>query len=148
MDPRLLLYNDLKEVISTDVTDVAHIDLWNENVEFADEDAPWPRPAVFVEFGDITWEPIKTTGRTSCLRGSGELRLHIVTDWSAEAYASSFDIGERIWRALMRWRYDSQDTDYTVYYPSVTQTNHNHESLLENIDIFGVKYNKWLENNT
>lgn len=30
---------------------VKHIDLWNQNVAFIEEESPWPRPAVFIEFG-------------------------------------------------------------------------------------------------
>lgn len=142
MDPRLSLYNDLKEVITKEVPEVRHFDLWNNNVVFVEQDIPWERPAVFLEFGDIEWQAVKCDGGERVCRGSGEIFLHIVTDWTDTAYQQAFDIGERIWRALERWRNDGEYTDYTVYYPSRTRTNHDHESLLENIDFFMVKYLK------
>ena len=38
---------------------IKHIDLWNQNVMFIDEDEAWARPAVFIEFGEITWGAYK-----------------------------------------------------------------------------------------
>lgn len=32
---------------------IKYVDLWNHNVEFLDEEQPWARPAVFVEFTPI-----------------------------------------------------------------------------------------------
>lgn len=37
---------------------IKHIDLWNHNVEFLEQEEAWARPAVFVEFGVITWSPV------------------------------------------------------------------------------------------
>ena len=38
---------------------IKHVDLWNQNVAFIDEDEAWARPAVFVEFGPIAWDLYK-----------------------------------------------------------------------------------------
>ena len=62
---------------------VEHIDRWNQNVEFMEQDSPWPRPAVFVEFGTITWEPFK--GVRGGQTGKGTVSLHLVTDWAGSA---------------------------------------------------------------
>ena len=66
---------------------IRHIDLWNQNVEFIDQDDPWDRPAVFVEFGPVYWEPYKGPGNG--MKGRGEILLHIVTDWKGSAAAGS-----------------------------------------------------------
>ena len=34
---------------------VKHVGLWNRQVEFIEQEAPFPMPAVFVEFGRISW---------------------------------------------------------------------------------------------
>lgn len=139
MDPREILYKDIKRAIEDGVPAVQHIDLWNENVAFVDEESEWGRPAVFVEFGTISWDVVKNTDFGKCVRGSGDLRLHLVTDWNDEAYHASFEIGESIWEAL-------QDigprVEYQVRYPYMTDTNHSHMELLENVDVFRVKYLK------
>ena len=36
-----------------DGTPVKHVDLWNHNVEFIEQEEAWDRPAVFVEFAPI-----------------------------------------------------------------------------------------------
>ena len=40
--------------------EIKHIDLWNRNVEFIEQEEAWERPAVFIEICPITWE--QTTG--------------------------------------------------------------------------------------
>ena len=37
---------------------IKHIDLWNHNVEFLEQEAPWPRPAVFIEFVPFKWHAV------------------------------------------------------------------------------------------
>ena len=65
---------------------IKHVDLWNHNVEFLDQEQPWERPAVFVEFMPIVWETIKP-GRE--YRSKPVVNLHIVTDWAGDASAGS-----------------------------------------------------------
>ena len=50
-----MLRERLKEV---DGGAVRHIDLWNHNVEFIEQEDGWERPAVFVEFCPIRWNAI------------------------------------------------------------------------------------------
>ena len=47
MDGRLNLFSDVKRAIEAQVPDVQHVDLYNENVEYVDEESPWQRPAVY-----------------------------------------------------------------------------------------------------
>ena len=71
--------------------EVRHIDLWNHNVEFLEQEDPWERPAVFVEFGAIEWEP----SRDNLAKGRGDLSIHLVTDWqygSEEAWQLSASV--------------------------------------------------------
>lgn len=139
MDPREILYKDIKRAIEDGVPAVQHIDLWNENVAFVDEESEWGRPAVFVEFGTISWDVVKNTDFGKYVRGSGDLRLHLVTDWNDESYHASFEIGESIWEALQGI---DPRVEYQVRYPYMTDTNHSHMELLENVDVFRVKYLK------
>lgn len=53
------LFNAIKAKLASDVPEVQHIDLWNHNVEFVEQEEGWARPAVFVEFGKIEWSPFK-----------------------------------------------------------------------------------------
>ena len=124
---------------------VAHIDLWNQNVEFVEEDEAWARPAVFIEFCEIRWDPYK--GPENGMTGKGEIRFHIVTDWKGSAAAGSaykdetlkdYDIASALSTALM----GLTGHQFRNLLPSGTLVNHNHEELLENIEIYQITYDR------
>lgn len=113
-------------------TEVKHIDLWNHNVEFLEEEVPWEMPAVFVEFGTITWQSL--TGEH--LRGTGVVRIHLVTEWTSGGYESAFDLCGVICKAISGL--SGEGFDHLSL--QSTDTNHNHEEILESIDTYSVKY--------
>ncbi len=49
----------LVQRVETLLPEIKTFKLWNRNVEFADQDEPWEMPALFVEFGEVRWEPFK-----------------------------------------------------------------------------------------
>ncbi|WP_025880302.1 hypothetical protein [Segatella baroniae] len=113
------------------IEEVKHIDLWNHNVEFIEEEAGWERPAVFVEFGPIAWQPYVGGG----YRGDGSVRLHIVTDWMEGGQEAAWDLIVKIREAMERVY------GYGIHglYLTETLTNHNHEDILESIEGYAVK---------
>lgn len=126
---------------------IKHIDLWNQNVEFIEEDAPWERPAVFVEFGEIAWDPYK--GPANGMVGKGEVLLHIVTDWKGSAAdgadtqeetLSDYELSNKVYEALL----DLRGSTFRNVSLSRTLTNHNHQELLENIEVYKVTYERAL----
>lgn len=139
MDARLQLYNDIKTTIEATVPEVKHIALWNQDTLFLDQDAPWARPAVFIEFGAIEWTCAKEAAGVKSARGIGQIYLHTVTDWKEGAYEEAFDIEERVWAAID----DMERTPAAfVSAPKQTQTNHNHDELLEHVDSYVARYLK------
>lgn len=122
-----------------EIDEIRHIDLWNHNVEFLDQETPWERPAVFVEFTSVKWEAI---ARGKEYRDAhAELRLHVVTDWTGSAEAGSvfqdealapFDLCGKIHRCLCGlsgekfMRLDLAQSD----------TNHNHEDIVEHVETY------------
>lgn len=118
-----------------------HVDLWNHNVEFIEQEEAWDRPAVFLEFGPIVWTVVKDGE----YRGRGTLRLHIVTDWAAEGSADEisgryrgcavWDLCGAIDRALRGIRGDTFHELRLVE----SHTNHNHEDLVETIEVYEVR---------
>lgn len=139
MDPREKLLRDVTDIIRQEVPIVAHVGLYNQDIDYMQEDAPWERPAVFLEFGAISWEQFKPTDFGTYARGTGVLRLHVVTDWYEDAYHASFQLEQDIWDALRKIK---PCEEYQVRYPDETHTNHDHGEILENIDVFRVKYLK------
>ena len=126
---------------------IRHVDLWNQNVEFIDEDDPWDRPAVFIEFGRISWDPYK--GQANGMVGKGELLLHVVTDWKGSAAAGSPAREEtledyHLLNAILRKVRDIRGRTFRNIIPLRTEINHNHQEILENIDVYQVTYERVL----
>lgn len=126
---------------------IRHVDLWNQNVEFIDEDDPWDRPAVFIEFGRIIWDPYK--GQANGMVGKGELLLHVVTDWKGSAAAGSPAREEtledyHLLNAILRKVRDIRGRTFRNIIPLRTEINHNHQEILENIDVYQVTYERVL----
>lgn len=126
------LFNAVKAKLASDVPEVAHVDMWNQNVEFIEQEDGWERPAVFVEFGPITWDPVKLSGH----RGKGTVNVHLVTDWADGEYDLAFDLCEKI-REAIEGLYGERFGCLTL---CQTATSHNHEELLESIDTYAVRY--------
>lgn len=115
-----------------------HIDLWNHNVEFIELEENWERPAVFVEFSPIHWYPIAPGVE---YRAEPEIRLHVVTDWKGAASDGSdfkedalavFDLPELLHKNLSCM----SGKCFLAFDLVESQTNHNHEDIVENIEIF------------
>ena len=127
MEIRKELYAAIRTAMAK-IEEVKHIDLWNHNVEFIEEEAGWERPAVFVEFGPIAY--------VGCgYRGDGSVRLHIVTDWGEGGQEAAWDLIAKIREAMERVY------GYGIHglYLTETLTNHNHEDILESIEGYAVK---------
>lgn len=143
MDPRLQLYNDIKAKIEEKVPAIAHIDLWNENVAYIEQEETFPLPALFIEFDIIDWQPVKHSDAGICTVGYGQIRVHVVTEWSADSYNESFELLEQTLDALLGLGLLDDGCDYRITYPTRSYTNHSHMELLENIDQFKVRYVRW-----
>lgn len=119
-----------------DTRAIKHIDLWNQNVEYIEQEAAWDRPAVFIEFEPIRWVSIVPGVE---YRAEARVRLHIVTDWAAMAGDKAdgsgklFELPDRIHDALAGLEGENFK-DFTL---EETITNHNHEDIVESIEVYG-----------
>lgn len=117
---------------------INHIDLWNHNVEFIEQEETWSCPAVFVEFAPIKWKEI-VPGLE--YRAEPYIKLHIVTEWKgasadgselSEEALSVFDLPETIHSALsLMGGHKWLGFDLVESF-----TNHNHEDIVENIEVY------------
>lgn len=117
---------------------IKHIDLWNHNVEFIEQEENWARPAVFVEFKPIKWKAIVEGVE---YRAEPQIHLHIVTDWEGAASDESdfkeealgvFDLPELLHETLTGLGGEKfLELDLIE-----SDTNHNHEDIVENIEIY------------
>lgn len=117
---------------------VKHIDLWNQNVEFIEEEMAWERPAVFVEFNPIRWREVMQGVE---YRAETSINLHIVSDWGGGTYdgcelkeesLNVFDLSDQIHAALCGLT-GERFADFDII---ETKTNHNHEEIVEHIDVY------------
>lgn len=132
---RKQVYKAICERLSTDVPDVKHIDLWNNNIEILTGGAVWSRPAVFVEFETIEWRQQQNRARMADIA----VRLHIVTD--AVSYNGSsdpkqdsalafLDLINKVNSAMQGLRGDN----FAGFMLTTSATNHDHAELIESVE--------------
>lgn len=133
------LYNRIKTMLLDEENGlgIKHVDLWNHNVEFIEQETVWDRPAVFIEFCPIRWEAHQ---RGVSYRAEALVKLHIVTDWVERLDTQEgdseglddLDLSEAIHRVI-----GCMDGEKFSGFDIVeTTTNHNHEDIVESIDTY------------
>ena len=111
---------------------IQHVDVWNHNVEFIDQEQAWHRPAVFVEFGDMQWQYVKEGHR----RTRFQLMLHLVCDYTEQGdMESQWELSDTVISAIR----GISTEDFDISTVESTQTNHNHEDLIEEVLTFNVR---------
>ena len=118
-----------------------HFDLWNEQVDFVEDETPFGTPAVFVEFKEISW------GNTSqyVQQASFVIRLHVVTEWQGsesdgsryqEQALKRLEIVDGLASHLYNWVHRDDGVKIQQMQRSASYTNHNHGELIEDIEDF------------
>lgn len=132
---RKQVYKAICERLLTKVSDVKHIDLWNNNIAVLTGGAVWPRPAVFVEFETIEWRQQQNRARMAEMA----VRLHIVTD--AISYNGSsdpkqdsaltfLDLINKVNSAMQGLCGES----FAGFMLTTSATNHDHAELIESVE--------------
>ena len=133
------LYNRIKTLLLDEENGlgIKHVDLWNHNVEFIEQETVWDRPAVFIEFCPIRWEAHQ---RGVSYRAEALVKLHIVTDWVERLDTQGGDdvgIDELELSEAIQGVIGCMDGDKFSGFDIVeTATNHNHEEIVESIDTY------------
>lgn len=131
------LYNLLCQELKA-IKRIKHVDLWNHNVEFIEQEENWERPAVFVEFRPIQWNAIVPRVE---YRAEPEVLLHIVTDWAGSSADGSelqaealevFDLPELIHARLA----GLSGEKFLALDLEESDTNHNHEDIVESVEVY------------
>ncbi|MDR0937977.1 MAG: hypothetical protein LBN29_01290 [Mediterranea sp.] len=140
---RRLLYLSLIERLKTLTDDngqpvIKTFDLWNEQVEFIEQEEIFAMPAVFIEMQPLKWA---TLGGDS-QQADATVRLHILTPWDGSSRDGSqfqeqtlarFDLLDRIDRCLFNLTADDGQAQIYMFRRSGTATNHNHGEVVEDI---------------
>ena len=116
-------------------------DLWNEQVEFIEQEEPFDTPAVFIEFRPVQW---RTLGGIT-QQADVPFRLHVVTKWKGSARDGSvfqeeslarFDLLDKIDAHLFNLCMTIGKESVCMTRRTGSSTNHNHEELVEDISDF------------
>ena len=136
------LVQKLKEYTDAEGNQVfKHFDLWNEQVDFIEDETPFDVPAVFIEFGMINWND--TTQNIQ--RATVPVRLHVVTEWKGSECDGSLyqdkalerlDIVDGLASHLFNWSHNDGATNIQRMQRKASHTNHNHGELVEDIEDF------------
>lgn len=116
---------------------IKHFDLWNQNVEFLEQEKPSFFPLCFIEFMPIKWEQLGGGTRMSKIT----FRLHIVSQWLYPTESGSefqekglayLDLLDDVNKALHQFTGDGFGSLSCVN----SITNHNHSGIIEDIEEF------------
>lgn len=134
------LVEKLKEYTDTEGNQVfMHFDLWNEQVDFIEDETPFDTPAIFIEFRSINWSDTMQNMQ----RGTLPIRLHVVTEWKGstndgsiyqETALKRLDLVDNMAGHLFNWRATEGNTDIQRMQRTASYTNHNHGELVEDIE--------------
>lgn len=109
---------------------IKYIDLWNHNVEFLEQEVPWERPAVFVEFVPFKWTQIAPG---VAYRAQPLINLHVVTDWAGtDTDAGQFRLLDKI-HELVAGLCGNTFMEFDI---DSSATNHDHGDIVENIETY------------
>jgi hypothetical protein len=112
-----------------------HIDLWNRNIEFTEQEQAWNTPAVFIEFLPITWQGLGQ----GCQQAELTIRFHIVTRCTASSANGSayqadaiayLDLLDTTHRLLHRFSGEK----FNGLMRTRSETNHEHTEIVESIE--------------
>ena len=120
---------------------IKSFDLWNEQVDFIEEEEPFDTPAIFIEFLPMEWKMLG--GRVQ--QADVSVRLHVVTPWAGSGSDGSlyqeqalqrFDLLEQVNTCLFNYEKRSERGDFCMFRRTASATNHNHGELVEDIETF------------
>lgn len=137
----LAIKNRLKNIPGADGEPLfKHFDLWNQQVEFIEQETPFQTPAVFVEFMPLQWRTLGNRVQDADLT----IRLHIVTEWHGLTADYSpeedfelryLDIVDSVVAAMHGFVAPNTNTWMRIQ----TIPNHNHERYVDSVEEYICK---------
>jgi hypothetical protein len=114
----------------------AHIDLWNRNVEFIQEEPPFDLPACFVEFAPLQYNQQRGGVQDAVL----QVRLHIVTRWDTPTLHGGAYFDDAIaYLALPHIVYcalHACNIGGNMYHRTGSVINHDHGPVVDSVETY------------
>lgn len=129
---RKQLYKFIEERLN-ELGDIKHIDIWNNQLTYPEEEQAFDIPAVFVEFASIKWDLLGRGAREADVT----FVLHVATDSREEKWSDNievFDLLDKISGALIG-QYNDEGINAITPGESITDSDfgelmHNQESFI------------------
>ena len=137
---RKQLYLDIKNCLKA-ITDTEgetifkHFDLWNQQVEFIEQETPFAVPAIFIEIKPVEWQQLGFNKQ----HADAIIRVHIVTPWFAqtadyspyeEEMLNYLDLADLVVKALDNFAPSAGNN----FMRTNSITNHNHERYVDSVE--------------
>ncbi len=132
----LEIKNCLKEIKDTQGVPIfRHFDLWNQQVDFLEQETPFDVPAIFIELQPIVWEQLGYNKQYA----EAVIRVHIVTPWYSQTADYStlenvmlnyLDLPDLVVKALDNFAPSAGNKFMRIR----SITNHNHERLVDSVE--------------
>lgn len=148
---RKQLYLDIKNQLKTIVDQngdsiFKHFDLWNQQVQFIEEETPFLFPAVFVEFMPFNWQHLGYGRRMAEIT----IKLHIITQWWSQtadysptesAALDYLDYPVLVNNAMHQFA----ATNSNSFTGTQSSINHNHSTIVDSIEEFQTVINEFAD---
>lgn len=132
---RATIYKQISDALAA-LPEIAHINLFNNQVVLAEEEQPFKVPAVFVEFGTIDWKHQLHGVRDAVV----QVRLHVVTDSRVSPWSDTiqvFDLLDRV-NATLHGLSATLPNGSVMNALTLEQslTDHYFDELQENVEVY------------
>jgi hypothetical protein len=128
-----LTLDDKKSVIK-------HLDIWNNNLQYIEQEPPFPTPALFLQFQPITWE-IRSKG----LRAADvAVTLHVVTsniapsNHKSQYETKAFEFLDLL-DAINANLYGLKGDFFRNLVSTTSSTDHDHAELIDSLETYNVQ---------
>ena len=129
------IYKAIKEALLS-IDDIMHVDIWNSQSEYIEQEQSFNMPAVFIEFDTIDWMPLLQGTREADL----SIVLHIVTDTRVGKWEDAMErleLSDTINKTLHRLTLTTEDgSQMNSLIHRRSDTDHNFDELAYDTDTY------------
>lgn len=120
-------------------TTIKHFDLWNQQLEYLDEEQPFNTPAVFIEFLPIQWRHQSLGTRDATL----SINLHIITrrnfpTRADQQYATEALGFLELLDAINLCLHGHKGENFGALTGTLSQTDNNYDEIMHSIETYNT----------
>lgn len=132
---RKIIFESIRTAL-TAIPEIKMVELWNNQLAYAEEEQPFNTPAVFIEFGTISWNQLPLGAREATI----DVMLHVVTDSRVSSWSDvidTFDLIDKIHSSLHGLHELAEDGSVMdTLTCSRSITDHDFDELQDNVEVY------------